>query len=84
MQAISFSELRSHLKAVMDTSADSHEAVIIKRPRGENMILMSQSDYESLKETAYLLSSEANAKHLRKSLKSVKEGKILYKNLLED
>lgn len=84
MQAVSFSELRGHLKEIMDTSADQHEAIIIKRPRGEDMILMSQSDYESLKETAYLLSSEANAKHLRQSLRSLKAGKILHKNLLED
>lgn len=84
MQAVSFSELRSRLKQIMDASADQHEAVLIKRPKGENMILMSQSDYESLKETAYLLSSEANAKHLRESLRSLKAGKILHKKLLED
>ncbi|HVV67648.1 MAG TPA: hypothetical protein VHE99_01225 [Gammaproteobacteria bacterium] len=41
-------------------------------------------DYESFKETRYLLSNEANANHLRKSLRSLKEGKLLKKSCLSD
>ncbi len=84
MQVVTFSELRNDLKKIMDTSADQHEAIIIKRPKGENMILLSQSDYESLKETAYLLGTEANAKHLRKSIKSLRSGKLAHKKLIEE
>jgi len=65
----------------MDQSADRHEPVIIKRPKGETMILLPLSSYESLKETAYLLSNEANAKHLRASIESLKSGRVLNKNL---
>jgi antitoxin YefM len=84
MQVITFSELRGHLKEVLDSSADQHEPIVIKRPRGENMVLLSLTDYESLKETAYLLSSEANTKHLRKSIRSLRKGKLLKKDLLEE
>lgn len=62
MHIVTFSELRNDLKKIMDDSADQHEIVIVKRPKGENMVLLSQRDYESLQETAYLLGSEANAK----------------------
>ncbi len=84
MNVVTFSELRTHLKEIMDNSADRHEEVIIKRAHGENMVLLSLDDYESLKETAYLLGNEANARHLRKSLHSLREGKLLKKRLLEE
>jgi antitoxin YefM len=84
MHIVTFSEFRNQLKQIMDASSDQHEPVIIKRSKGENMILLSISDYESLKETAYLLSNPANAEHLRKSLKSARNGKVLEKKLLEE
>lgn len=84
MHIVTFSELRNDLKKIMDTSTDQHEVVIVKRPKGENMVLLSQRDYESLKETAYLLGSEANAKHLRKSIKSLHTGKTFKKKLIEE
>jgi antitoxin YefM len=76
MEPVSYTELRKNLKKIMDKSADSHEPVIIKRPKGETMILLPLSSYESLKETAYLLSNEANAKHLRASIESLKSGAV--------
>jgi len=71
MVPVSYSELRKHLKKIMDDSADKHEPVIIKRPRGETMVMLPLSSYEALKETAYLLGHEANARHLRKSIASL-------------
>ncbi|MDF2867668.1 MAG: relB [Gammaproteobacteria bacterium] len=84
MNIVTFTEFRSQLKQIMDTASDQHEPVIIKRSKGENMILLSNSDYEALKETAYLLSNKANAEHLRKSLDSLRDGKLIVKNLLEE
>lgn len=81
MNIVTYSELRNNLKKVMDASADQHEPTIIKRPHGENMVLLSLSDYESMKETAYLLGSEVNAAHLRKSIRSIKKGKLVRKEL---
>ncbi len=83
MNPVSYSELRKNLKKIMEQSADRHEPVIIKRPKGETMILLPLSSYESLKETAYLLSNEANAKHLRASLESLKSGQTLEQKLID-
>ncbi len=84
MNIVTFSELRTNLKKVMDTSADQHEPTVIRRQGGEHMVLMSLQNYESLKETAYLLGTEANAAHLRKSLASLRSGKAKTRKLLED
>lgn len=81
MNLVTYTELRKNLKHIMDVSSDQHEPVVISRSNKANMILMSLEDYESLKETAYLLSSETNARHLRKSIKSFKAGKLIAKDL---
>ncbi len=83
MELVSYSELRKNLKKIMDQSADRHEPVLIKRPKGETMILLPLSSYESLKETAYLFSNEANAKHLRSSIESLKTGKGIERKLID-
>lgn len=63
---------------------DYHEPVLIIRPKHEQMVLVSLENYESLKETAYLLGNKANAAHLRKSIKSLKKGNLIKKDLLEE
>lgn len=84
MNVVTFTELRSQLKQIFDSSADYHEPVLVKRPKKETMVIISLRDYESLKETAYLLSDEANAAHLRKSIKSLEQGKAIQKKLLDE
>lgn len=84
MNIVSYTDLRKDLKNIMAAACDAHEPIIITRPHSEHMVLLSLEDYESLRETAYLLSDEANAAHLRKSLKSAQQGKLLNKKLLED
>ena len=83
MDPVTYTELRKNLKKIMDQAADKHEPVIITRPKGETMILLSLSSYESLKETAYLLSNEANAKHLRASIASLKSGQVEGRKLID-
>ena len=83
MNVVTFSELRNNLKEVMDNSSDRHEAVVVRRPGKDHMVLLSLRDYESLQETAYLLGTKANADHLRESLASARSGRSLKKSLIE-
>jgi antitoxin YefM len=68
LRAVSYSELRKKLKTVCDQVCDRHEAVLIKRRSGGDVVLMAKEDYESLEETAYLLSSPENARQLLEAL----------------
>ena len=65
---VSYSELRRSLKAACDQVCDRHEPLLIERRRGGDVVLLAKEDYESLQETAYLLSSPENARRLMQAL----------------
>jgi len=75
MKAITYSEARHSLKDVMDEACSNHEPILIKRRKGENVVLLSLEDYESIMESEYLLSSPANATRLMQSLEEARSGK---------
>jgi len=83
MQVISMTEARNNLKAVFDSVYRDHEEVIIHRKGRENVVMISMDEYNSIKETNYLLSSPNNAKHLRESIEQIKAGKIIERELIE-
>lgn len=76
----SYTDLRKHLKSSFDKVSNEHEPILVTRRNGDNIVLISQNDYESLEETAYLLKSPNNAERILeavnrtggKSLKDIK------------
>ena len=76
MDAVSYSNLRQNLKAYMDRVYNDRDPLIITRKNDENLVLISIDEYNSLMETNYLLSNEANAEHLKKSIKQYESGKV--------
>ena len=84
MDTITYSDLRSNLKAYMDKVYNDYEPLIISRKNSENVVLLSIHEYNSLIETDYLLRDEANAKHLKKSVEQHKNGHLQKHELLEN
>lgn len=74
MEALSYSELRSNLKKVMDRVCDTHEPVIVVRRNGEKTVMLSYADYSAIEETSYLMRSPKMAIRLRESLESLRDG----------
>ena len=66
---VSYTDIRKNLKSSFDKAAKEHEPILVKRRNGENIVIVSQEDYESLEETAYLLKSPENAKRLIEAIK---------------
>lgn len=62
MTAIAYTQFRKRLDEFFAQAED--EAVIITRADGQDRVLISKQEYESLLETAHLLSSTANAARL--------------------
>lgn len=83
MRTINFSEARSNLKAVLDRVVEDADVTIITRRDAEDVVVMSLSEWNSWKETEYLLASPANARHLRKSIAELDAGKGVERDLIE-
>jgi antitoxin YefM len=80
-RAVSYSELRKKLKTVCDQVCDRHEPLLIKRRSGGDVVLMAKEDYESLEETAYLLSSPENARRLLEALRRRSEDRSVFASI---
>ena len=83
MEAVSYSYLRENLRDVMNTVSDEHAPVIITRKTGENMVLLSLSEYNAMKETAYRLSGPKNAQRLHCSLANASNGVLVSRELID-
>ena len=77
MKAITVSNFRSNLRTHLDEVTNDSEIIVIPRNNNEAdaVVVMSISEYNSIKETEYLLSSKKNRERLQKSLKEMKAGK---------
>ena len=83
MIAANYSEFRTGLKRFLDDVEDNHETLIIKRGTGNGSVLISLDEYNTIMETVHLLSSKANADRLYESIKQIKDGTGMTKELIE-
>ena len=74
MQTISYTSLRQNLSVIMDTIVDNRETVHITRKGHESMVMLTESDFNALQETLYLLSNPRNAARLMESIEQAKQG----------
>ena len=68
MRAIGLSYFRDHLAAELARVVDGYEPVLITRGDRQPVVMLAHDDYRSLRETAYLMRSPANTRHLLKSM----------------
>ena len=64
MEITTYSNFRQHLKKFLDGITGSHNPLFVKRVKGEDIVVLSKSDYDSMQETFYLLKSPQNALRL--------------------
>ena len=68
MKTMTYSESRAKYAETLNAVVDDREEVIITRAGHEPVVIVALDDYESLKETAYLLKSPENARRLLASI----------------
>ncbi len=83
MNSVSSSEARANLKAVMDKVVADRAPVAITRQRGEGVVMISQSEWNSIEETLYLLQSPKNAERLLEATRGLEAGEGEEHELIE-
>lgn len=69
MIEVSYSEARGRLAELLDRVSEDREVVRIRRQGAKpSAVLIDADEYASLEETAHLLSSPANVRHLLQAL----------------
>lgn len=74
MKTMSYTESRANYAEVLDSVVDDREEVIITRAGHEPVVIVSLDDYESLRETAYLMRSPTNARRLLDAMERLEAG----------
>ena len=74
MITTTYTDFRKNLKGFLDRVTDDADSVIINRPEGKAVVIISMEEYESLKETQYILSSRKMRDIIRKGESDIREG----------
>ena len=83
MRTMTYSETRAKLADTLNSVVDDREEVIVTRAGREPVVMVALDDYESLKETAYLLRTPANARRLLASIERLENGGGTERGLVE-
>ncbi|OOQ58701.1 type II toxin-antitoxin system Phd/YefM family antitoxin [Mucilaginibacter pedocola] len=84
MQVTTFTSFRQQLKSYLDKVRNNHTPLFVTSANGEDVVVLSKSDYESMEETFYLLKSPKNALRLLQGIEDYEKGLAKERNLIEE
>ena len=83
MNVVTVNEAKKNLDSLIAKIFSDAEPTLIATESGQQIVLLPLDEFNAWKETAYLLSNPANAKHLRKSISEAKAGYVAEHELTE-
>ncbi|MDA8369680.1 MAG: type II toxin-antitoxin system prevent-host-death family antitoxin [Nocardiopsaceae bacterium] len=83
MKTITYSESRANYAATLDSVIEDREEVVVTRAGREPVVMVALSEYETLKETAYLLRSPENARRLVSAIEELEAGRGIEREIDE-
>lgn len=75
MKTANFTDLRNNLKGFLDGVINNSEPLIVHRSGSESVVVISLDEYNSIKETEYIMKSPAMMEAIHTSENEIKEGK---------
>lgn len=83
MNAVTLKSASLNLEQLVEQVIADAESTIVVTESGDRVVLVPFDEYNSWKETHYLLSNPANADHLRRSIAEAQAGKAQERELFE-
>ncbi|MGH3303769.1 MAG: type II toxin-antitoxin system Phd/YefM family antitoxin [Streptosporangiaceae bacterium] len=83
MKTVTYSESRAHYAETLNAVTDDREEVVVTRAGHDPVVIVALDEYQSLRETAYLLRSPANARRLLAAIDRLETGVGEQHELLE-
>jgi antitoxin YefM len=83
MNAVTVNEAKRNLERLIEQVIADAEPTIVVTESGQQVVFLPLDEYNSWKETLYLLSNPANAEHLRTSIAEAKAGKTDERDLYD-
>ena len=83
MKTMSYTESRARYAEVLDSVVQDREEVVITRAGHESVVIVSLDDFNSLRETAHLMRSPANARRLLDAIERLEDGAGVERGLVE-
>ncbi|HRI96857.1 MAG TPA: type II toxin-antitoxin system prevent-host-death family antitoxin [Nocardioides sp.] len=71
---MSYTESRARYAEVLDAVVEDREEIVITRAGHDPVVIVSLADFESLRETAYLMRSPTNARRLLDAMERLEAG----------
>ena len=81
MQALLYSQARNNLRDIINRACDNYEEFIITTKDKHSAVLISQEEYNSMKETLYLLSSKKNRERLLEAVEQIESANFVKKDI---
>ena len=84
MQAVTLKDAKRNLPRIVEEILADAEPRIVVTDKGEQVVVMPLDEFNSWKETLYLLSNPANAAHLQRSIAETDSGQIAVRELIDE
>lgn len=77
MRTANYSDLRNNLKSYLDGVINDSEPLIVHRSGNDSVVVISLDEYNSIKETEYIMKSPAMMDIIRSGEKERQDGKCV-------
>lgn len=84
MQAVTLKDAKRNLLRLVEQVLADAEPRIVVTDKGQQVVVMPLDEFNSWKETLYLLASPANAAHLRRSIAEAESGRSEKRELIAE
>ncbi|PIB37453.1 hypothetical protein BFP72_07355 [Reichenbachiella sp. 5M10] len=74
MEHTTYTKFRQNLKSYMDRVMGNRMPLLVTRAHGQDVVVLSKADYDSIHETFYLLKNPRNAQRIFESLVELEDG----------